>query len=211
MNIILLGPPGCGKGTQAKRLMEKYGVPQISTGDILRAAVRDKTPLGLQAKAVMDKGELVPDELVVKIVEQRLQEADCKAGFILDGFPRTVGQAEALEKSGIPVDAAVNIGVPDEEILKRLAGRRTCRKCSAMYHLVFGPPRNEGVCDTCQGELYQRDDDREETVRNRLDVYKRQTEPLIHWYDGRNRLRTVQGTGTVDEIFNNIATILDSL
>ena len=211
MNIILLGPPGCGKGTQAKSIMEKYEIPQISTGDILRAAVREKTPLGIKAKGVMDKGDLVPDGLVLQIVEERLKEADCNKGFILDGFPRTVGQAEALDKSGVPIDGAINIEVPDDEIMKRLAGRRTCRNCSAMYHIVFDPPKKEGVCDRCQGELYQRDDDKEETIKNRLDVYKEQTEPLIQWYSSKNKLHTIKGTGTIEEIFSSIVEVTDSI
>ena len=210
MNIILLGPPGCGKGTQAKSLMEKYEIPQISTGDILRAAVRDQTPLGIQAKEVMDKGDLVPDGLVVQIVEERLKEADCKKGFILDGFPRTVGQAEALDSSGVPINGAINIEVPDDEIMNRLAGRRTCRNCSAMYHTVFDPPKTEGACDSCQGELYQRGDDKEETIRNRLDVYKKQTEPLIKWYGSKDKLYTVKGTGTMEEILSKIVEVLST-
>ena len=211
MKIILLGPPGCGKGTQAKSLKEKYNIPQISTGDILRAAVRDKTPLGVKAKEYMDRGDLVPDELVVQIVEDRLKNPDCNSGFILDGFPRTVAQAEALEKAGVDIDAAVSIVVEDEEIMKRLAGRRTCRNCSAMYHVEFDPPRKEGVCDKCGGELYQRDDDREETIKNRLNVYRAQTEPLIQWYADRNKLHEVKGTGSIDQIFSNIVNILDQI
>lgn len=211
MNIILLGPPGCGKGTQAKNLAKKYAIPQISTGDILRAAVKEKTPLGLQAKVCMDKGELVPDELVVRIVDERLKARDCAQGFILDGFPRTVGQAEALEKAGVVIDGAVNIDVPDGEIMQRLTGRWTCRNCSAMYHSVFTPPKKQGVCDACQGALYQRDDDKEATIQNRLVVYKKQTEPLIQWYSTKRNLYSVQGTGTVEDIFNRIIAILNTL
>ncbi len=211
MKIILLGPPGCGKGTQAKSLMEKYRIPQISTGDILRSAVSDQTPLGIKAKGFMDNGELVPDDLVVQIVEKRLKEPDCSRGFILDGFPRTVGQAESLEKSGVLLDAAISIEVPDDEIMKRLAGRRTCRKCSAMYHIMFDPPEKEGICDKCQSELYQRVDDKEETVKNRLIVYRNQTEPLIEWYSSKNKLHTIKGTGSIKEIFNNITEVIDSI
>jgi len=208
MKIVLLGPPGCGKGTQAKRLTEKFQIPQISTGDILRSAVRDQKPLGVKAKEYMDRGDLVPDELVVQIVDERLKSTDCSNGFILDGYPRTVVQAAALEKAGVNIDAAISIVVSDDEIIKRLAGRRTCKKCSAMYHVEFEPPVNEGVCDSCHGELYQREDDSEKTVENRLKVYRAQTEPLIAWYEEKDRLRTVKGTGTIDQIFNNIVEIL---
>jgi adenylate kinase len=211
MKIILLGPPGCGKGTQAKSLMAKYNIPQISTGDILRSSVRAQTPLGIKAKGFMDKGELVPDDLVVQIVEERLRETDCSRGFILDGFPRTVGQAESLDKSGVLLDAAISINVPDDEIMKRLAGRRTCRKCSSMYHIVFDPPKEIGVCDKCQGELYQRDDDTEETIKNRLHVYKKQTEPLIEWYSAKNKLCSINGSGTIEQILKNIVEKLDTI
>lgn len=172
MNIIMLGPPGAGKGTQAKMLVEKFGIPQISTGDMLRAAVAEGTELGKKAKEYMDKGQLVPDEVVIGIVEERLKKSDCEKGFILDGFPRTVPQAEALdkilEKMGKKIDYVINIVVPDVEILKRLTGRRTCKQCGAMYHVIYNPPKQEGVCDKCGGELYQRDDDKEETIKNRL-------------------------------------------
>jgi len=211
MNIILLGPPGCGKGTQAHVIMKKYAIPQISTGDILRTAVKEQTPLGLKAQEFMGKGNLVPDELVVEIVQERLTKQDCGNGFILDGFPRTVAQAEALEGSGVSIDGALSIDVPDDMIMKRLTGRRTCRKCSAMYHVVFTPPTTPDVCDACQGELYQREDDKEETIRNRLEVYKHQTAPLIQWYDGRSKLYPIAGVGTVDEITDRILDVLNSL
>ncbi len=211
MHIILLGPPGCGKGTQAKKIMEQQNIPQISTGDILRAAVRQQTPLGVEAKGFMDKGELVPDELVVRIVEERLREQDCQKGFILDGFPRTVAQAEALDQTGTVIDVAVNFEVPDDEILKRLSGRRTCRSCSAMYHVPFSPPQVAGICDKCQGELYQRDDDKEETIKNRLAVYNRQTEPLIQWYAEKNKLRSIRGLGSIDDIYIQICDVLNNL
>jgi len=204
MNIILLGPPGSGKGTQAKKLMEIYNIPQISTGDILRAAVANQTALGRQAKEYMNKGALVPDELVVKIVEERLKERDCARGFILDGFPRTVAQAEALDRLSIKIEAAINVAVGNDELMKRLTGRRTCRTCGAMYHIYFGPPRQDGVCDTCNGELYQRDDDKEKTIENRLVVYEQQTNPLIHWYQNKNIVYSVDGIGTVQEIFGRI-------
>jgi adenylate kinase len=210
MNIILLGPPGCGKGTQAKMLMEHYQTPQISTGDILRAAVANQTPLGKKAKEFMDKGELVPDNLVVQIVEARLKESDCRKGFILDGFPRTVAQAEALDKLQVKIEAAINVQVGNDELIKRLTGRRTCRSCGAMYHILFGPPQKDGVCDKCQGKLYQRDDDKEETIKNRLIVYEQMTNPLIAWYAKKNILHSVDGIGSVRDIFNTITGVLKS-
>ena len=204
MNIILLGPPGSGKGTQAKLLVETFNIPQISTGDILRAAVTAQTELGKQAKSYMNSGALVPDDLVVKIVQERLKEQDCARGFILDGFPRTVAQAEALEKLALTLEAAINVQVDNSELMKRLTGRRTCRTCGAMYHIYFGPPRKDGVCDKCTGELYQRDDDMEATIQNRLVVYGEQTDPLIQWYQNKNILHTVNGIGSVQEIFDRI-------
>jgi len=208
MNILLLGPPGSGKGTQAKMLMEIYNIPQISTGDILRAAVANQTALGREAKEYMNKGALVPDELVVKIVEERLKERDCARGFILDGFPRTVPQAEALDRLNIKIEAAINVQVGNDELVKRLTGRRTCRTCGAMYHIYFGPPRRDSVCDKCNGELYQRDDDKEETIHNRLVVYDQQTNPLIRWYENKNIVYSVQGIGTVQEILGRITEAL---
>ncbi len=212
MRLILLGPPGAGKGTQAKRLIERYGIPQISTGDILRAAVRDGTDLGKKAKEYMDAGELVPDEVVIGIIEERLQEADCAKGFILDGFPRTVAQADALNRVlgnlGQAIDHVVSIEVPDEELVERLTGRRTCRGCGAMYHVKFSPPVADGVCDKCGGELYQRDDDREETIRARLKVYHDQTAPLVEYYEKAGLLRRIPGQGSVDEIYARIEGVL---
>ena len=181
MNIILLGPPGAGKGTQAKMLVDKYAIPQISTGDILRAAVKEGTPLGKEAKSYMDKGALVPDSVVIGIVEERIQEPDCQKGYMLDGFPRTVPQAEALDgmlnKLDSQIDHVVSIEVANEELVQRLTGRRTCRECGAGFHVMFDPPKQEGVCDKCGGELYQRDDDNVETVTSRLEVYGSQTLP----------------------------------
>ncbi|MBW1971352.1 MAG: adenylate kinase [Deltaproteobacteria bacterium] len=212
MNLILLGPPGSGKGTQAKMLVEKYDIPQISTGDILRAAVKEGSPMGLKAKEYMDKGKLVPDDVVIGIIEERLKKDDCKKGFILDGFPRTLAQAEALKrllaKKEIKLDAVISIDVDEEEVIRRLTGRRTCKNCGAMYHIIFSPPKKEGICDKCGGELYQRDDDKEETIRARLKIYKEQTAPLIEYYKMEGLLKEVQGTGEIKEIFNRIESIL---
>ena len=208
MDLILLGPPGSGKGTQAKKMVDRYHLPQISTGDILRAALKEKTPLGLEAKQYMDQGKLVPDEVVVGIVRDRLKASDCQGGFILDGFPRTVPQAEALETTlkamNRGIGHVISIEVDNAELLKRLGGRRTCRNCGAMYHLVFDPPKKKGVCDTCGGELYQRADDQEKTIRERLKVYDKQTAPLIQYYRGKGLLRAIDGVGRVEEIFQRI-------
>jgi len=205
MRIILLGPPGAGKGTQAKLLIERLQVPQISTGDMLRAAVKDGTPLGRQAKAYMDRGALVPDEVIIGLVRERLQAPDCARGYVLDGFPRTVAQAEALEKTlgelRLNLDHVLCLDVPSEDLVARIAGRRTCRQCGAMSHVRFSPTRQDGRCDACGGETYQRDDDREETVRRRLTVYAEQTAPLVRFYEGRGLLRRVAGTGEIAEIF----------
>ncbi len=213
MRIIMLGAPGAGKGTQASRISERYGIPQISTGDILRSAVREGTELGKKAKEYMDRGELVPDEIVIGIVRERIVQDDRKKGFILDGFPRTVVQAEALdrmlEELGLSIDYVINIDVPEEEIVKRLTGRRTCRNCQAMYHVIFNPPKKDNVCDKCGGELYQRDDDKEETIRARLEVYKRQTAPLIDYYSRKGKLVNIDGTKGIDEIFEEIVKVLE--
>ncbi len=212
MNIIMLGPPGAGKGTQAKMLVEKLGIPQISTGDMLRAAVKEGTELGKKAKEYMDAGKLVPDEVVIGIVKERLAQPDCEKGFILDGFPRTIPQAEALDKVleelGKKIDYVINVAVPNEELITRLTGRRTCRQCGAMYHVVFNPPKVEGKCDKCGGELYQRDDDKEETIRQRLEVYEAQTAPLIEYYEKKGVLYNIDGTGSIEEIFQNILKVL---
>jgi len=214
MNFILIGPPGSGKGTQAKMMVEKYQIPQISTGDILRGAVRDESPMGRQAKSFMDKGALVPDEVVIGIIEERLKKPDCKGGFILDGFPRTVAQAEALgdilKKMGIGIDHLINIEVRDDELLKRLTGRRTCRKCGGGYHVLFDPPKNEGICNECNGELYQRDDDKEDTIKSRLRVYHEQTAPVIEYYQKMDVTRNVDGVGKIDGIFKRIIDAIDN-
>lgn len=210
MNLILLGPPGAGKGTQAKILAKKFDIPQISTGDILRCAVKEQSPMGIKAKGYMDAGSLVPDEVVVGIVKERLAKPDCSNGFILDGFPRTVIQADALKLTlggmGKAIEHVISIVVDKEELLARITGRRTCRSCGKGYHLSFDPPKTAGVCDECGGELFQRDDDSEATMRNRLDVYEKQTAPLISYYDRESLLRTIAGTGTIDEIQQNILT-----
>jgi adenylate kinase len=212
MNLILLGPPGAGKGTQAKRLVETYGIPQISTGDMLREAVKNQTELGMEAKKYMDAGQLVPDEVVIGLVKERLSKPDCDQGFMLDGFPRTVGQAEELDKvlaeMNKDIDHVVSIEVPNEELMGRLTGRRTCKQCGAGYHVIFDPPKVEGKCDKCGGELYQRDDDNEATVSNRLKVYESQTKPLIDYYQGKGLLRPIDGVGGIDEIFGRIKAVL---
>ena len=208
MDVILLGPPGSGKGTQAQKMIERYNIPQISTGDILRGAVKERTPLGVEAQGYMDQGRLVPDEVVVGIVRDRLKAPDCTEGFILDGFPRTLPQAEALDvtlhEMKREIDHVVSIEVDKEELLKRLTGRRTCQTCGAMYHLIFDPPTRDGICDKCGGELYQRDDDQEETIRERLQIYEEQTTPLIAYYRGKGLLRPIDGVGEIEEIFQKI-------
>jgi adenylate kinase len=214
MNLILLGPPGAGKGTQAQRMVERYCIPQISTGDILRAAVKETTPLGVRAKEFMDQGQLVPDEIVIGIIEERLKIKDCDPGFILDGFPRTIPQAEALQpilnKIGKKIDHVINIEVDPEELVCRLTGRRTCKNCGSMFHLLFQPPKREGICDRCGGMLCQRSDDKEETIRTRLKEYEKQTAPLIQYYQGKKTLRSIQGMGGPDQIFDQIIRLLDA-
>lgn len=208
MNLILLGPPGVGKGTQAKLLIDKFGIPQISTGDILRAAVKDLTPMGVKAKAFMESGALVPDAVVIGIVEERLAQQDCAAGFILDGFPRTVAQADALSGvlSGLnrSIDHVVSLSVDKDELLTRLTGRRACPGCGAVYHVRFAPPKADGLCDVCSKELFQREDDKEETILRRLAVYEEQTAPLIAYYEQAGLLRRVNGLGTVEGVHADI-------
>lgn len=208
MRIVLLGPPGAGKGTQARMLGERCHSPQISSGDLLRAAVRDKTPLGLKARAYMDKGALVPDELVLGLIEERLDAAGHNPGFVLDGFPRTVPQAEALGKMlaarNEDLHKVVAIAAPDDEIVKRISGRRTCKNCGAMYHVIFEPSRNPGICDKCSGELYQRDDDHEDTVRMRLQVYNNATRPLLDFYGRQGLLAEVDGVGRPEDVLERI-------
>ncbi len=214
MNLILLGPPGAGKGTQAQRIVAHYHIPQISTGDILRAAVKQASPLGMRAKGYMDRGELVDDEVVIGIIEERLKAPDCQTGFILDGFPRTTPQAEALQsilsKLGKRIDHVLNIEVETEELVRRLTGRRTCRECGAMFHILFRPPREDHLCDRCGGSLYQREDDREETIRTRLEAYEKQTAPLIRYYREKGLLRSILGLGEEDQIFEQILRVLEA-
>lgn len=213
MRIIFLGPPGAGKGTQAKILIERYGIPQISTGDILRAAVKEGTPMGKKAKEYMDAGKLVPDEVVIGIMQDRLKEPDCAKGFILDGFPRTVAQAEALEnmlkEMNMPIDKVLALDVPDEVLLERLTGRRTCKSCGQMYHIKFDPPKTVNNCDKCGGELFQRDDDKEETIKNRLSVYHAQTAPLLDFYGKKGMVVKIDGTKAPDEIFKSLINVLE--
>ncbi len=211
MNLILLGAPGAGKGTQAQQLDKRLGVPQVSTGDMLRKALREETALGKRAQAYMESGDLVPDELVVAIVRERLSAADCAGGFILDGFPRTVAQAEALENSGVSVDHVLNFEVPEEELIRRLTGRRSCADCGAMYHVVFNPPSREGICDRCGGRnLIQRADDNEETARSRLGVYAEKTEPLIKFYGERGLRRDIDGTGDQGHVLARTLEVLEA-
>lgn len=215
MRIILLGPPGAGKGTQAKAITERFGIPQISTGDILRSAVRDGTPMGIRAKVFMDSGALVPDEVVVGIVCERLQQADCSSGFILDGFPRTVAQADALHKTLIqmnyPLQAVISLAVDEEVLVERLTGRRACRSCGMGYHVKFSPSQQSMRCDVCSAELYQRDDDREETIRHRLSVYREQTAPLIGYYGEQGLLFSVDGMEDISIVQDKIIAILSAL
>lgn len=212
MNLVLLGPPGAGKGTQAERISEAYSIPHISTGDIFRENLKKGTELGLKAKEYMDRGELVPDEVVIGIVRNRLAEPDCARGFVLDGFPRTVAQADALKEMlaamGRGIDHVLNISVPDDVVVERLTARRTCRACGAIYHLIYSPPREEGKCDSCGGELYVRDDDREETVRARLREYEAKTRPLIEYYRREGLLRDIDGSAGMDDVLASIRKVL---
>jgi adenylate kinase len=214
MKIIMLGAPGAGKGTQAQMIAEKFGIPHISTGDIFRANIKNGTELGKKAKEFMDKGLLVPDELTVELLLDRVANEDCKNGYVLDGFPRTIPQADVLDseltKLGDKVDFAINVDVPDENIVRRMSGRRACLKCGATYHIEHIPPKTEGICDKCGSELVLRADDKPETVQNRLSVYHEQTQPLIEYYENKNILKTVDGTKDMQEVFNAIVDILNA-
>lgn len=212
MKIIMLGAPGAGKGTQAKQIAAKYNIPHVSTGDIFRANIKEGTALGMEAKSYMDKGQLVPDELTVKILLDRVAKEDCKNGYVLDGFPRTIPQAEVLDeavtKLGEQIDYAINVDVPDENIIKRMSGRRACVKCGATYHIVNVPPKKEGICDACGEALIVRDDDKEETVKARLTTYHAQTQPLIDYYNKKGILKEVDGTKDMNDVFADIVSIL---
>lgn len=215
MNLVLMGLPGAGKGTQAEKIVEKYSIPHISTGDMFRAAMKEGTELGLKAKSFMDQGALVPDEVTIGIVRERLSKDDCQKGFLLDGFPRTVAQAEALENmlTGLnkKIDYCLNIDVDQSILMERLTGRRICKECGATYHLVFNPPAKEDTCDRCGGELYQRADDNEETVHNRLEVNIQQSEPLLHFYETKGYLKNINGQQDINDVFNDIDSLLREL
>lgn len=213
MKLIMLGAPGAGKGTQAKMIAQRYRIPHISTGDIFRANIKGGTELGKKAKSYMDQGLLVPDEITISMLMDRIQENDCTGGYVLDGFPRTIPQAESLTKAlkemGEAVDYAVNVDVPDEAIITRMSGRRACVNCGATYHIVYNPPKKEGICDICGEELVLRDDDKPETVKKRLAVYHDQTQPLIEYYKGQGALAEVDGTQKLEQVFQDITKVLD--
>ncbi|TGE33070.1 adenylate kinase [Desulfosporosinus sp. Sb-LF] len=212
MKVILMGGPGAGKGTQANPLVDRFHFPHISTGDMFRAAIKDGTALGLKAKSYMDAGGLVPDEVTIGIVEERLALPDCAEGFLLDGFPRTLAQGSALasilDRLGMKLDGVINIEVDEAVLIPRLTGRRVCRKCGSSYHMVFNPPQQEGVCGQCGGELYQRSDDTVETAKNRLNVYNEQTEPLIEFYNEKGLLKRINGDQPIDQVFQDILKVL---
>ena len=215
MNIILMGLPGAGKGTQASEIVKKFPIPHISTGDMFRKAIKDETDLGKEAKSYMDRGELVPDEVTVGIVKERISEDDAKKGFLLDGFPRTIDQAEALNSIMAEldrnIDAVINIEVPEVELMNRLTGRRICENCGTTYHLVFNPPKVEGICDLDGGKLYQREDDNPETVSNRLKVNVKQSKPILEYYDNKGVLKNIDGSKDIEEVTTDVIDILDQL
>ena len=215
MNIILMGLPGAGKGTQASEIVKKFPIPHISTGDMFRKAIKDETDLGKEAKSYMDRGELVPDEVTVGIVKERISEDDAKKGFLLDGFPRTIDQAESLiqimSELDREIDAVINIEVPEEELMNRLTGRRICEKCGTTYHLVFNPPKVDGICDIDGGKLYQREDDNPETVSNRLSVNVKQSKPILEYYNNKGVLKNIDGSKDIDEVTKDVIDILDHL
>jgi adenylate kinase len=203
MKLVIFGPPSAGKGTQAQKLSKQYGIPQVATGDLLRKAVADKTPLGLKIKSYLDQGKLGPDEVIVQLIKERVAKPDCKNGFLLDGFPRTMGQAKELERM-TDIDLVLCIVVDFDALVERAVGRRTCPKCSAVYHIKFNPPMNEGICEKCGSKLIQRDDDKEETVRNRLKVYQEQTAPLIEYYRKKGKLVDIDGSGGIDSVYSQM-------
>lgn len=213
MQIVLFGPPGAGKGTQAKFLSDEYNIPHISTGDILRENVKKNTPLGQKAKAYMDRGELVPDKLLIELIKDRLENPDTRKGFLLDGFPRTIPQAEALDEIlddlNKRLDAVINIDVSSEELVKRLSGRRICKSCGASYHVMFNPPKEKDICTACGGELYQRSDDMEDAIKNRLNVYKKQTEPVIDYYKSKGLLIDIDGEREIEDVTSDIRSALE--
>ncbi|MHA1230661.1 MAG: adenylate kinase [Candidatus Helarchaeota archaeon] len=209
LRLIFLGLPGAGKGTQAEKIAKKFNIPQISTGDILRENVRNGTELGKKAKTYMDEGKLVPDDIIINMIKERLKNPDCANGFILDGFPRTIEQAGALEDIS-PIDYAIFIDVPTDVLIERLTGRRSCKKCNAVYHIKYNPPKKPGICDACGGELYQRDDDKVETVKKRIEAYNNQTKPLVSYYKEKGILITIDGNRPIDEISKDIQEILES-
>lgn len=213
MRLILLGPPGAGKGTQASAIVKRYNIPHISTGDIFRLNIKENTPLGKEVKSYLDAGILVPDELVVDIVKDRLKKSDCANGFILDGYPRTINQAEVLDKElakmGIKLDAVINIFLDVQLLIERAVGRRLCKNCGATYHIKFHPPKQDGICDICGGELYQRDDDKEETVKKRIEVYLTQTKPLIEYYKDKDILVNIDGAQSIEDTFKEIINALE--
>ena len=215
MNIILMGLPGAGKGTQASEIVKKFPIPHISTGDMFRKAIKDETDLGKEAKSYMDRGELVPDEVTVGIVKDRISEDDAKKGFLLDGFPRTIEQAQALsnimQELDRKIDAVINIEVPEEELMNRLTGRRICEKCGTTYHLVFNPPKVDGICDLDGGKLYQREDDNPETVANRLNVNVKQSKPILEFYDNKNVLKNIDGSRDINVVTQDVIDILENL
>jgi len=212
-NIVLLGPPGVGKGTQSKMLSERFEIPQISTGDILRKAVADKTEMGIKAKGFMESGKLVSDEVVIGIIDDRIKSDDCKKGFILDGFPRNVNQAEELDRilkgNGFSLNIVLSVEASDSEVIRRLGGRRSCKECGEVFHTIFRQPKKDGVCDKCGGELYQRKDDKEETIRGRLEVYNRETTPLINYYKKMGKLKGVNGEGEIKKIFSSLCKLVE--
>jgi adenylate kinase len=210
MKLVIFGPPSAGKGTQAQKLSKQYGIPQVATGDLLRKAVADKTPLGLKIKSYLDQGKLGPDEVIVQLIKERVAKPDCKNGFLLDGFPRTMGQAKELERM-TDIDLVLSIVVDFDALVERAVGRRTCPKCSAVYHIKFNPPMNEGICEKCGSKLIQRDDDKEDTVRNRLKIYQEQTAPLIEYYRKKGKLVDIDGSGGIDAVYSQMVKAISNM